>query len=346
MKTSNILITKPSSNYALLDSGEGEKLERFGQYTLARPDPQALWRKRLSLAEWKKADGYFTRDEKKGDWVLKRDMPERWRIDFGGLKLWIKPTAFKHAGLFPEQVSNWKWLVEVISKNITAPRNSFLGHKSPGDHFSSPAGFGKGDSTTLLASNEFRGAADAICENIEILNLFGYTGGATLACARAGASVVHIDGSKSAVVWARDNAEISGLTEKPVRWIVEDARTFVDREIKRGRKYDGIIMDPPAFGHGPDNELWKIEEHLLPLIENCFKLLSKKPLLFLINGYSAGYSALAYENVLLPLVQKFGGNVEVGELAIEESKDKKLSARILPCGIFARWSIEEDEIHR
>ena len=315
MKSSQILITPPSSDYELLDSGDGEKLERFGPHLLSRPDPQALWPKRLDPQEWKKADAYFVRNSERAEWTIRNKLPDRWPIEFGGLKFWIKPTAFKHVGLFPEQQPNWEWIRECI-----------------------PA------------------------VNVEILNLFGYTGGATLACAQAGAKVVHVDGSKAAVTWARENAELSGLKDKPVRWITEDARLFVEREIRRGRMYDGIIMDPPAFGHGPESELWKIEEHFLPLIDNCRKLLKPDPLFFLINGYSAGYSAVAYENNLLPLKAKFGGEVEIGELAIEEKKqevgsrekEEKSShpsprlrrakeeggsqVRLLPAGIFARWS--------
>ncbi len=297
MFNSNILITETSTDYELLDSGEGDKLERFGKVILSRPDPQALWKKRLGDAEWKKADGYFTRDEKKADWSLNKNVPERWQIELGGLKFWIKPTAFKHVGIFPEQVGNWSWLQDSVRH-------------------------GSGD--------------------IEVLNLFGYTGGATLACAQAGAKVVHIDGSKVAVAWARENAELSGLKDKPVRWILDDARDFVRREVKRGRKYQGIILDPPAFGHGPEGQLWKIEEDFLPLVEDCLKILDDKPLFFLINGYSAGYSATAYENILLALVKKFGGNIEKGELVIKESSCGSNGVnepqRLLPCGIFARWS--------
>lgn len=307
IKASSILIIDPSSDYELIDSGEGEKLERFGSVILSRPDPQALWVKRLSSVEWKKADGCFLREEQGGSWSLKQNMPAKWNISFGGLKFSIKPTAFKHTGLFPEQSVNWGWVRDKI-KNQKSKVES---------------------------------------EDVEVLNLFGYTGGATLACAQVGAKVVHIDSSKAAVAWARENAELSGLTDKPIRWIVEDARLFVEREIKRGRKYDAIIMDPPAFGHGPSSELWKIEEHFLPLIDNCKKLLKEQPLFFLINGYSSGYSAVAYENNLLDLKAKFGGEIEIGELAIEEVVRGKLSvvsektpARLLPAGIFARWSAE------
>ncbi len=292
MRTSSILVLPPGPDYELLDSGEGEKLERFGEVRLSRPDPQALWQKRLPASEWEKADAYFTRDSDKAEWAFRKQLPAEWQISFGDLKFFIKPTAFKHTGLFPEQAANWDWMRGIL-----------------------------------------KGKADA-----EVLNLFGYTGGASLACAQAGAKVVHIDSSKAAVTWARQNAEISGLADKPIRWIIEDARLFVEREIRRGRSYDAIIMDPPAFGHGVENEIWKIEEHFLALIEDCKKLLKPQPLFFLINGYSAGYSAIAYENNLLSLKDKFGGSIETGELTIQEStSDKKTPARILPAGIFARW---------
>ncbi len=303
MKQSTILTTEASADYELIDSGEGEKLERFGKIVLSRPDPQALWHKKLPEAEWKKADGYFTRDENKGEWSMKDGKLDRWAIDFGGLKLWIKPSSFKHVGIFPEQSPNWEWLRGKIK--VQNPND-----KSPSAE-----------------------PSDSKKEGIQVLNLFGYTGGATLACAQAGANVVHVDSSKVAMTWARDNAELSGLKDKPVRWILDDARAFVKRELKRGNKYDGIIMDPPAFGHGPDNEVWKIEDDFLPLIEQCIGLLSDKPLFFLLNGYSAGYSAVAYENNLKVLIEKFGGQIEIGELTLHEKGN-----RLLPAGIFARWS--------
>ncbi|MEI6396710.1 MAG: class I SAM-dependent methyltransferase [Candidatus Taylorbacteria bacterium] len=308
-------------DYELIDSGDGEKLERFGEYVLARPDPQALWRKLLSEEEWKKADGTFTRDEKSGGnsggWSLKAGLPSRWSIDFSGLKFWIKPTPFKHVGLFPEQATNWDWMREKIKQ------------------------FNKGTIGQL--------DTDAASADIEVLNLFGYTGGATLACAQAGAKVVHIDGSKAAITWARENAELSGLEKKPVRWILDDARAFVKREIKRGRKYHGIIMDPPSFGHGPDNEVWKLEEDFMKLIEACYSILADKtptsgPLFFLVNGYAAGYSAMAYENALRPLVAKYGGKIEKGELTLTEKSGADgasgATGRSLPCGIFARWTFK------
>lgn len=293
-----IEILNPGKDYELIDSGDGEKLERFGDVLLSRPDPQALWQKSNSEI-WKKAVAVYERNERVGAWKFlnKKDESEikdSWTIDFGGLKLKIKPTPFKHTGLFPEQKNNWLWLEDVIKNDNDSEENT----------------------------------------EIEVLNLFAYTGGASLACAKAGAKVVHIDSSNSAMTWARENAELSGLEDKPIRWILEDVKSFVDKELKRGRKYDGIIMDPPAFGHGTKKEIWKIEQNLMPLIEKCFLLLKDKPKFFLLNGYSAGYSPLAYNNLLLPLKEKFGGNVENGELTIKESGEK---ARLLSCGIFARW---------
>lgn len=277
-----------NKDYELLDSGDGEKLERFGKVVLSRPDPQALWRKHLDEKDWKKADASFSRSEASAEWSYKNGKMEKWPIEYSGLKFWIKPTAFKHTGIFPEQAANWDWMRKVMKDN----------------------------------------------EGADVLNLFGYTGGASLACAQAGAKVVHVDGSKSAITWARENAELSGLVDKPIRWILEDARVFVGREVKRGNKYDAILMDPPAFGHGANKEIWKIEEDFLPLVEECIKLLKDKPLFFIINGYSAGYSAIAYKNVLSVLVEKFGGKVEIGELTLPETGTE----RLLPCGIFARWS--------
>ena len=298
------LTTKSSSSYELLDLGREEKLERFGDVVLSRPDPQALWEKSLGDSDWSLATGKYERDGKEGKWIGK--LEKEWTIEFGGLKFVIRPTSFKHTGLFPEQLSNWEWVKEILSK---APAK------------------GRDERDPNSLSQDFAQAQPTI------LNLFGYTGGATLAAAQAGAEVTHVDASKSAVAWARENAEASGLADKPIRWIVEDAMTFVEREIKRGKKYDGIIMDPPAFGHGPNNELWKIEENFIELIKLCEQLLSEKPLFFLINGYAAGYSPLAFAYNLENIQNKCGGEIEYGDLAIEQ----KGSERVLPSGIFARW---------
>lgn len=311
MEFYTILKMASSGDYALLDSGAGEKLERYGDIIVARPDPQALWRKCLPEAEWKKAQAYFKRDSKSAEWETRGELPERWKIDFGGLKFWIKLSAFKHTGLFPEHATNWEWI-----RNVILSRSE--GSKRRDDLDSSVAAKPPQNDNVKMP---------------KVLNLFGYTGGATLAAAQAGAEVVHVDGSKVAVNWARDNAEASGLKDKPIRWILDDAWGFVKREIRRGNKYDAIIMDPPAFGHGPKRELWKIEESFLPLLDDCKKILSEKPLFFLVNGYASGYSAVAYKNSLSDLLKEFGGNIEIGELTIQEAS----SARLLPAGIFARW---------
>lgn len=286
-----ILTADNEKDYELIDSGDGKKLERYGEFVLSRPDPQALWKTALPPSAWSEADATFVRNGKNTDWKKKSDLPESWTIDFSGLKFEIRTTTFKHTGLFPEQSVNWSWMAH-------ATRNASQGRQ------------------------------------INILNLFGYTGGASLACAKAGASVTHVDGSKMAIDWAKKNQKLSGLSDKPIRWILDDAILFLKREIKRGNKYDGIVMDPPAFGHGPKGEVWKIEEQLHDLIELCKGVLSDKPIFFLINGYASGYSPIAYQNNLLFLKDSFGGQIETGELTLLESK----TGRLLPCGIFARWS--------
>jgi 23S rRNA (cytosine1962-C5)-methyltransferase len=297
------LLTTPQPEYELLDSGGEEKLERYGDIVLARPDPQALWQKTLSAAQWTAADASYTRAKgqgsgpagRQGDWDMKRTLPKEWHIAFGGLVFHIRATSFKHTGLFPEQLSNWDWVASLLRKKIES-------------------GQGSGEVPSIL-------------------NLFGYTGGATLAAAQAGAQVTHVDASKTAVAWARENAALSGLADKPIRWMVEDVMRFVSREIRRGSKYDGIIMDPPAFGHGPKDELWKIEEDFIALVERCSQLLSEKPLFFLISGYAAGYSPLAFAYNLEPILKRYGGSVSCGDLGIEDR-----NGRVLPCGIFGRWS--------
>ncbi len=283
-----ILKLEKQREYELVDSGLGQKLEKYGPYTFARPDPEALWNRSLTAKEWDNADLKFIRKGTRTQWIIKEGIPKSWTVEFGGLTFSIKPTSFKHTGLFPEQLLNWQWMEEVIK-------------------------------------NENR--------KVKVLNLFAYTGGASLAAARAGAEVCHVDGSKTAVAWARENAELSGLSEAPIRWIVEDVILFLKREIKRGNKYDCIIMDPPSFGHGPKDELWKIEESFLGLIQLCKEILSDDPLFVLINGYTAGYSPITYQNNLMDMMTENKGSIEVGELTIKESNTQ----RLLPCGIFARW---------
>ena len=297
-------------DYELLDSGGEEKLERFGPYVVARPDPQALWEKGQSSILWDTADAYFVRKGEKGEWHFNKALPNEWPIQYGGLTFLIRLTSFKHVGLFPEQITNWEW----VANKVTAWQYS--SEKSSG---TDPSGSQTFPQSTASPS---------------VLNLFGYTGGASLAAAKAGASVTHVDASKTAVEWGKKNAELSGLAAAPIRWIVDDAMKFVDREIKRGVMYDGIILDPPAFGHGPNDELWKIERDLVPLMQKCRELLTAKPLFVLINGYAAGYSHLAFEHLLEPLQKIHGGTVDGGELTIVE----KDTTRLLPAGIYARWS--------
>ncbi len=272
--------------YQLIDSGEGEKLERFGPYVLRRPDPQALW-ERVRPSEWVAADAWFERQGERGIWHFRGELPKEWEIQYAGFSFIIRPTSFKHVGLFPEQAPNWAWISEMVRASAAQPT---------------------------------------------VLNLFAYTGGASLAAAAAGASVVHLDASKTAVDWARLNAEHSQLADAPIRWMVEDVMKFVDRELKRGNRYDGIILDPPSFGHGPKDELWKIERDLVPLMQKCRELVSPKPLFILMNGYASGYSHFAFEHLLEPMNAMHGGAVDGGELTISEE-----GGRLMPAGIFARW---------
>jgi len=403
LKQNQILVTAAEKDYELFDSGDGQKLERFGKFVLSRPDPQALWEKNLGGEEWAKADGIFDcvgdKDEdsdgkgnannkksmpsttiggetssknqssSKGRWKLKSGTSEKWQINFAGLKFYIEPTPFKHVGLFPEQKGNWEWVREQVKRQKAKGKSKDAVSVIPASRSEAEAKAG-------ILSNNRVSNADSSKKNLEsgvtqdprfrgndkksndssynpttlqpsypeILNLFGYTGGASLACASAGASVVHVDGSKVSIKRAKDNAELSGLADKPIRWILDDARDFVKRELRRGKKYHGIIMDPPSFGRGDKGQVWKIEEDFIPLFNDCLKLLSDKPLLFLINGYAAGYSPIAYANNLEILKNKFGGTIEAGELAIEEKESRGSNGgngphtRLLPCGIFARWT--------
>jgi len=278
-------IAKKDGDYALIDSGEGEKLERYGEYILRRPDPEALWKK-TNEEIWNKADAKFVRVGNKTSWKADK-LPKEWPINYGGFKFLIRPTTFKHTGLFPEQITNWQFI-----------------------------------------ENEIRNAG----RKISVLNLFAYTGGATLASLDAGANVTHVDASKIAVTWAKENTKLSGLEDKPVRWMVDDCMAFLRREVKRGNKYDAIIMDPPSFGHGPKDELWKIEEDFAKLLDLCKKVLSDNPLFVVVSGYASGYSAKTYERCLKDVLGKFGGEYESGEIAIEGE-----DGNILPAGITVRW---------
>jgi 23S rRNA (cytosine1962-C5)-methyltransferase len=286
-----VLTPTPATDYELIDSGDEMRLERWGALRLVRPDPQALWKKRLPDHEWQKADGIYTRTGDKGSWVMKPNTPTSWDISYNNLTFVIKPTSFKHTGLFPEQLPHWQWVAA---------------------------------------------HARAVKRPLSMLNLFAYTGGATLSAAAAGISVCHVDASKKAIAWAKENAEKSGLANAPIRWITDDALTFVQKEIKRGNTYDIIILDPPSFGHGPHDELWKIERDFVPLIETCQKLLSTQPLCVIINGYAAGYSALTLSHNLRAIKAQYGGIIEQGENTLIETGD---TGRLVPAGVFARWSV-------
>lgn len=275
--------------YEVIDTSCGEKLERWGKYTLVRPDPQVIWDTPKVSRGWKNMNAHYHRSKKGGgEWEF-FDLPEQWTIHYNDLTFNLKPFSFKHTGLFPEQAVNWDWMAEQI-RNAGRP--------------------------------------------ISVLNLFSYTGGATLACASAGASVCHVDASKGMVQWARENAALSGLTEKPIRWIVDDCEKFVAREIRRGRKYDAIIMDPPSYGRGPGGEVWKLEEQLYSLVTLCKQVLSDNPLFFILNSYTTGLSPAVMEYLLGVLLQKdFGGKVSSDEIGLKVSD----TGLVLPCGSTAIW---------
>ena len=276
-------------DYEVLDCSEGEKLERWGKYTLVRPDPQVIWSTPKKQRGWKKMNGHYHRSTRGGgEWEF-FDLPEQWTIRYDSLTFNLKPFSFKHTGLFPEQAANWDWFSDRIKK----------------------AG-----------------------RPISVLNLFAYTGGATLAAAAAGASVCHVDAAKGMVAWAKENAKSSGLEEAPIRWIVDDCQKFVEREIRRGHHYDGIIMDPPSYGRGPKGEIWKIEESIYPFIRLTAQLLSDKPLFFLINSYTTGLapSVLSYM-ISTEIIPAHGGHVEAGELGLQVTE----SGLVLPCGASGRW---------
>ena len=275
-------------DYEILDMANGEKLERWGNVILIRPDPQIIWNKKEHEEKWKTANAIYNRSKTGGgSWQYKKKMPSEWKIKYKDLIFNIKPMGFKHTGLFPEQAVNWDWMMEKIK---SAKRD------------------------------------------IKVLNLFAYTGGATVACLSAGASVCHVDSSKGMVSWAKENVISSGLKDRPVRYIVDDVVKFVNREIRRGNKYDAIIMDPPSYGRGAKGEVWRFEDDITDLVELCTKVLSKAPLFFLINSYTTGISAKVLENILRINI-KNDGVFESGEVGLP-MKDSKL---VLPCGIYGKW---------
>ena len=276
-------------DYEVIDTSGGEKLERWGNYLLVRPDPQVIWTSEQKNRGWRRPNAHYHRSKKGGgEWEF-IDLPKQWSIHYRDLTFQLKPFSFKHTGLFPEQADNWDWFSNKI-KNAGRP--------------------------------------------VKVLNLFAYTGGATLAAAAAGAAVTHVDASKGMVTWAKENARSSGLEEAPIRWIVDDCMKFVEREIRRGNHYDGIIMDPPSYGRGPKGEIWKIEDAVYPLVKECAKLLSDEPLFFLINSYTTGLAPAVLSYMLGMTVQKkFGGSVAAEEIGLPV----KETGLVLPCGASGRW---------
>lgn len=297
-------------DYTLLDSGRGMRLEKFGPYIIAKPDPQAIWQPSLSPSEWNKADVVFKRTfQDKGKWEFRKKLPEKWKMTYKNLSFWARLTPFKHTGIFPEQSLQWDFIGEKIKSRINLPAGK-AGNQG---------------------SINIEGVARLGNPKVNILNLFGYTGIASLAAASAGAKVTHVDASKPSITWARENQALSQLENQPIRWILDDCVKFVEREIKRGNKYDGVIMDPPVYGHGPTGQIWKFSEDFPRLLENVAKILSPNSLFVIINAYAISASALMLENVMKDYLPK--GNLEVGELALEED-----SKRLLSTGIFARWN--------
>lgn len=280
-------------DYELIDASGGEKLERWGDVVLLRPDPQIVWKINSKPKIWKSADARYVRSKTGGGrWQTYKKLPESWVIGYGGLRFRITPMGFKHTGLFPEQAANWDWFSGLIRKRV----------KAGGE--------------------------------VNVLNLFAYTGGATVAAAAAGAAVCHVDAAKGMVARAKENAALSGLAERPVRYIVDDVKKFVEREIRRGHKCDGIIMDPPSYGRGPGGEVWKIENELFGLINLCLEVLSDNPLFFLVNSYTTGLSGSVMDNIYkLTLRPKFGGHTEVSEVGLPITN----GGLVLPCGYSARW---------
>lgn len=284
-----MFLTTTWKDFEVLDTGDGEKLERWGDVILRRPDPQTIWPK-ADPALWRQAQAWYHRSDKGGgEWEFFSRLPEKWVIAHEALRFYVRPTGFKHTGLFPEQAANWVWMAEKLRQS---------GRK-----------------------------------DLRVLNLFGYTGGATLACAQEGAHVTHVDAAKGMVQWAKENRELSQLPETSCRWIVEDALRFVQREIRRGNSYDGILMDPPSYGRGPSGEVWKLENELYGLIDTCVQVLSPEPLFFLVNSYTTGFQASVLSNIIEKcVVSRFGGQVDSQELCLPVS-----TGGVLPCGATGRW---------
>ena len=280
------------NDYKILDMADGQKLEKWGDVILSRPDPQIIWKDKSYPEKWKNINATYHRSKTGGGtWEYNKKMPQQWQIKYKDLTFNIKPMGFKHTGLFPEQAVNWDWMMDKIKNSK---------------------------------------------REIKVLNLFAYTGGATVACASAGASVCHVDSSKGMVTWAKENITSSGLVERPVRYIIDDVVKFVNREIRRGNKYDAIIIDPPSYGRGANGEVWQFENNIYDLVELCTNVLSDNPLFFLINSYTTGISSKVLENILnLTVNKEHNGKVSSGEIGLPMENSKL----VLPCGIYGRWEI-------
>ncbi len=282
--------TSDWKDYELLDCSSGERLERWGNVTLIRPDPQVIWKTPKKHPAWRRADAVYHRSSSGGgNWEIKNKIPSFWSIGYGDLNFNVKTMGFKHTGIFPEQAVNWDYTAKLI-KNAGRP--------------------------------------------VKVLNLFAYTGGATVACLKAGAEVVHVDASKGMVQWAKENAVASGVADRKVRWIIDDCVKFVQREIRRGNKYDIIIMDPPSYGRGPGGEIWKLENEVYSFVELCSQVLSDNPIMVLINSYTTGLSPAVMQYILGALIKpKFGGVAESDEIGLPVTQ----TGMILPCGASAIW---------
>jgi 23S rRNA (cytosine1962-C5)-methyltransferase len=318
-----LIVAERWRDYELIDCGDGMKQERWGEFTLVRPDPQIIWPRHgddgggKTKTRWENWDGLYHRSEQGGGkWEFKRSLPDSWKISYQALGLTFKihPTSFKHTGLFPEQAVNWEWITEKIRAAGVAPPRETAGH----------------------LQKETLNASEPAVPAINVLNLFGYTGAATVAAAKAGAAVCHVDAADGMVKWCRENAALSGLAAAPIRYIVDDCLKFVRRELKRGRRYDAIIMDPPTYGRGATGEMWKLEDHLWELLVECRALLVERPLFFLINAYTARLSPTVVANLLSELMHRHDGSITAGEVGLPIQRDGK----VLPCGIYGRWEHE------
>ena len=278
------------NDYEIIDMANGEKLERWGDVTLIRPDPQIIWKEKSFSDKWNKADAKYERSPSGGGcWKYNKKLPKLWQVKYKNLTFNIKPMGFKHTGLFPEQAVNWDWMIDKIKNSK---------------------------------------------RDINVLNLFAYTGGATVACLSAGASVCHVDSSKGMVEWAKENVAVSGLADRKVRYLIDDVTKFVKREIRRGNKYDAVIMDPPSYGRGKNGEVWRFEDNISDLVSLCMQVLSGKPLFFLINSYTTGISSQVLENILrINMNTKVKGKFSNGEIGLPMSNSKL----VLPCGIYGKW---------